>query len=290
MEGMRMTKNPERNIYQVTTRTRESFRNSMNASLPYQKVHSPSFHIPQGRGIVVLCFLLITCTSSLFSAAQLIDPDIPDGETAVYRIEEDDRTYLFTERVSVLHEEGDDIYRILHEEESQTIEVKILKDSLIPFSVYTSITGETLTEEYSTKVTLHQPPATTDIAVLSFADLRYVLRGYPFSEDTQDLGIVVLGGEDDIPEGIEIRLSYKGIEELELENNKTIECHELELKMKASGIMSVITSFMGVGKTHFWYSVEYPHYLVAYEGLSGNGSPGSSESNIELVQYSGWKQ
>lgn len=235
----------------------------------------------------VLAALCVTA-ASVFGDTPLKDPFIPDGELAVYRMEEGDREWFFTEKVQIGTENGYDIYGFFYEAEYETTEVKIQKNSMVPFFVNTVNQGDAMTIESSTKVSLPENMESQEIIVLSFSDLKYTLRGFPFGQDAPDLDIAFLsangGEEEEDGPNFEIRVSYLDTEEIAIDGSRLIECHKLELKMRASGFMRVINSF--VGKTYFWYSVDAPHYLVAYEGSSG--FPGSAKSYITLVNYSGW--
>jgi hypothetical protein len=191
------------------------------------------------------------------------------------------------EHVEAASENGLDIYRIAYKTDGEVTTVKLQKDAMVPYSVSTVTVRNAMTVESSTHVSLTEDIESEGIIVLSFRDLRYILRGYPFARNAPDLGIAFLESntedDDDSPD-FEIRVSYAGIEEVELAD-RTLNCHKLELKMKASGILRVLNGF--IGKSYFWYSVEAPHYMVAYEGNSS--FPGSPKSRVTIVDYSGWE-
>lgn len=234
--------------------------------------------------VAALC--LNTFAFDLHAETPLRDPLIPDGETSIYRIREGDEEWRFTERVTVSSEGGRDIYGIAYQSEGQTTEVRMRKNTMIPFFVFTVTERDGMTFESSTRVSLTSEVYSEDIVVLSFTELKYSLRGFPFSDGPADIGISFLDSddEDDAQPSFEIKVIYRETEEIAVEG-RTIECHKLELKMIASGLMRVLNSMMP--KTYFWYSVRAPHYLVAYEGSSG--FPGSAKSYIEIVDYSDWE-
>lgn len=238
----------------------------------------------------ILAFAGLIGCAGVFGAlgdTPLRDPSIPNGEVAVYRMEEGDRKSRFTEKVRVESENGHGVYGFVYESEQETIEVKIQKEIMVPYSVFTVSENESMRMESSTRVSFHTVVESKDIIVLSFSDLKYTLRGFPFGEDAPDLGISFLntnGGEDDGGPSFDIKVIYVETEEIVLEDNRTVDCHKLELKFRATGIMRVLNTF--VGKTYFWYSVEAPHYLVAYEGNSS--FPGSPRTQITIENYSGW--
>ena len=158
---------------------------------------------------------------------------------------------------------------------------------MIPFFVYTVSERDDMTVSSSTQVTLQSEIQSEDILVLSFSDLKYTLRGFPFGKGVPNLGIAFLTSDDDYDNSVDfdIMVRYLEVDKVSVED-RTIECYKLELQMSASGLMRIVTSFMP--KTYFWYSVEAPHYLVAYEG--SNGPPGSPTSYIEIIDYSGWHE
>ena len=217
----------------------------------------------------------------------LRDPRIPDGEIAAYSQVENEREMYFTETFSIDKDGEKTIYYVLYESESETIRVKIEKDSMLPYYVRSSTAGENMDTESLTELTLNRDLDFSDIMVLSFSDLKYILRGFPFDDETDSLDIAFLSSADDNEEessfDFSVRVNYEGTELITV-GERDIDCYKLELKASASGILKIFNSF--IGKTFFWYSVAPPHYLVAYRGNSG--FPGSPKTYIEINNYSGW--
>jgi hypothetical protein len=240
------------------------------------------------KGILITSFAAYFLAASSISgfASPLEDPLIPDGETASYRIRQEEETWIFTERAHQASVEGDGIYRFEYEAPSERSTVLVFRDGMLPYSVATATNGGDLSVETTTTIEFGTGAGEyEDIMLLSFSELKYLLRGYPFSEAPL-LGVDFLSaGEDDDDGGVEFRIDvrYLGVESVEVAGRK-IDSHRLELKLAASGIMRVMNAL--VPKTFYWYSVEAPHYLVAYEGSSS--FPGSPKRFIEIVDYSGW--
>ena len=229
---------------------------------------------------------MIAVSSTLFAQTAIQDPMIPDGEKAVYVVTEGEKQYTYTEEVSLTGEGSRDIYGFTYKTDSETIEIKMEKPAMIPLSTRSVTTGNGISIESSTAVTVNRQLRSNGILVLSFTDLKYTLRGYPFGEDVEDMDVEFIStGETDeeSSSSFAVSIRYRGTDEVTV-NSRTIDCHKLELRMTGSGVMRVIRPF--IPKTYFWYSVESPHYLVAYEGSSG--MPGSVKRQVEILEYSGW--
>ncbi|MBT3275424.1 MAG: hypothetical protein HN368_19875 [Spirochaetales bacterium] len=235
----------------------------------------------------LLVFAVLTGQTG-FGDTPLRDPGIPDGEIAAYTMREKDKEQQFIETFQHRDDGNKDIYSVLYTSDSEVVEVKIDRSSMLPYYVHSSTERETMDVETLTSLTLNTETDYPDIKILSFSDLKYVLRGFPFADEVQSIDIGFLNSSDEDEEDgsfdFNIRVNYEGTETVDI-GNKDIDCYKLELKMRATGIMRIINSF--IAKTYFWYSVESPHYLVAYEGSSG--FPGSSKVFIEIDDYSGWR-
>lgn len=228
--------------------------------------------------------ILLATLSTTIMASPLDDPGVPDGEVARYRIEQEDEVWSFTERTTRVVERGIDSYRFEYLAPNERSEVFVDRDGMLPFSVRNSSNGGSITISSTTDIELGTRVVYEAIMVLSFSELKYLLRGFPFGE-TRDLGVAFFSTDDDEAEDERFTVSvrYEGKDTIRLEERQ-IETHKLELKFSASGILRVLNAL--VGKTVFWYSVDPPHYLVAYEGTSS--FPGSPRQTITIVDYSGW--
>jgi hypothetical protein len=179
------------------------------------------------------------------------------------------------------------IYNFTYRADNETVEVMVERPSLIPISVRTVRSGDDIVIDSSTSVIKGKQLTSKGILVISFSELKYVLRGYPFDNVPDDIGIEFINtsnGEDQNDSNFSVTIRYKDIEEIAIDDT-SIRCHKLEIRMSGSGIMRMLKPF--IPKTYFWYSVEAPHYLVAYEGSSG--MPGSPKSRIQIIDYSGWR-
>lgn len=216
----------------------------------------------------------------------LYDPEIPDGETAQYRVEEGGKISNFIETTYIKNGARGEVYEFVYVSDTETTAVKVEKSTMIPYSIQSVDTGQKLRVTSSTEIEIFETRNYKDIVVLSFSDLKYLLRGFPFGE-SDILGISFLSAsdedEDDSSFSFSVDVKSKGVESVTI-GSRLIECYKLELRSSASGILRVLNTL--IGKTYFWFSVEPPHYLVAYEGSSG--FPGSPKSLIEITDYSGW--
>ena len=217
-------------------------------------------------------------------ATPLSDPGVPDGETSVYRITQDKKTWDFTERVSVIDEVRAS-YRFEYEAPGERTTIFVRRTGMRPYATRNVSNGGSVTIESTTHVDMPDEMESDAIMLVSFTELKYLLRGYPF-KDGPDLDVIFFSTNDeDDSEGpdFSIRVRYHGLEELTIGSRK-IETHKLELKYSAGGVLRLLGGL--IPKTYYWYSAEPAHYLVAYEGSSG--FPGSSKRRIEIIDYSGW--
>jgi hypothetical protein len=223
--------------------------------------------------------LLCLATALPLRADPLADPGIPDGETAVYRLQAGEQNQIFTERTTT-----DGVtYRFNYTSAQQTVETTVGRPSLRPIRVRTVSVQTDRTLETVSTVTFRADVASEGIPVLAFSDLKYSLRGYPFGS-AKELAVEFLGATGGGGMSFTVRAKYAGVQDRVVAGRR-IACHKLELVGSASGVLSVMAAL--APKTYYWYSVEAPHYLVAYEGSSG--APGSSKSVIEITSYSGWR-
>jgi hypothetical protein len=232
-------------------------------------------------------FLITASAPSAYSDTPLKDPGIPDGETSSYRVTTDEETSIVRESIAVRDELGRGFYEMSIRSETEEVVVRIDKETMIPFFVHTVTKKRSHTSETTTRVDFGSPVESNDIILLGMADLRYILRGFPF-HSTETYYIKPL----DALEGEEtpFAMKVKRVKEETLEvGGRKIDCYKLQLRVAMSGIFSVINGL--IPRSHFWYSVAEPHYLVAYE--TSGGSPGASagrgsKSRAEIIEYSSW--
>ena len=227
-------------------------------------------------------FLMASCVVPVF-ATPLIDPDIPNGETATYRTIEQDEEWTFFERSFAIVEDELAAYRIEYTAPGERSTVYIDRQTMFPYASRNVSNGSDLTIESTTSVEIPETIETDAILLLSFNELKYLLRGYPF-ESAPAIDVEFFStDEDDTGSRFNVHVRYRGTERIKIGDDE-IETHKLELKFSASGVLRVLNAL--IPKTYYWYSVEPAHYLVAYEGSSG--FPGSPKRRIEIVDYSGW--
>lgn len=238
------------------------------------------------RSLTVSALLLSLSAAALSSQTVLRDPMIPNGETAVYTVRDGDEQYSYSESVAVIEDNRRDIYRFKYSSEKETVEVKVERSTMLPFSIHSVALGNGISIDSSTRLSLERHYPAEGVPVLSFTDLKYVLRGYPFGELSEDVAIVLINTratKEDESSDFAVSIRYLEIEQLRI-GDRTVACHKVELRVSGSGIMRVLRPF--IPRTYFWFSVEQPHYLVAYEGSSS--FPGSPKRYVELRDYSGW--
>ena len=235
--------------------------------------------------LLALSFLI--CSGSWIHGEGLLrDPDISDGEFAVYRVDVEGEYSHFTESIAVREKDGRNYYEIASESDDESKTINIARDAMVPFFVRTVTRGNGFTSENSTSITLEPGFEYRGIMVLSFDDLVYLLRGYPFEKEAS-IEVGFLESSEDEDSGIfnfDISIRFNELETLEI-GERLIDCYRLELRFRASGIMKILNGM--IPKTYFWYNAEPPHYLVAYEGSSG--PPGTPKRFVRIVDYSEWR-
>ena len=234
--------------------------------------------------LLASALLVAESLSGADETIQLTDPGVPDGEIATYRIAEDGKEWEFSETAHIAELSGVPVYKFLYIDPNERVEVTIERESMLPVEVDTVTLGPRMTTTSSTRVEITERVDSDDVRVLSFSELKYLLRGYPFvTRPTMDVEFLTADPEEEDSIEFSIRVSYNRRELVEIDGRQ-IDTHRLELRMSAGGILRIMNRL--VPKTYFWYAVEEPHYLVAYEGSSG--FPGSPKQRIELIGYSGW--
>lgn len=233
--------------------------------------------------MIALTALLILAVFAVHSTP-LRDPGIPDNETAVYRIVQEDESWTVTERAAATNERGEPAYRFEYDAPNEHTKVLVYGAGMIPFYDQTITSNDSMKMDTTMRVELSGPHAYADVMVLALAELKYLLRGFRFGEDrTLNVAYLSTNEGDEGDTNFEISIRYQGTDVVKLETRE-VEAYKLELRMSASGILRVINAL--VPKTYFWYSVEAPHYLVAYEGSIGFA--GSPKRSVQIIDYSGW--
>ena len=167
--------------------------------------------------IQVAAALFLGISAQLSGQTALKDPMIPDGETATYTVTEGDRQYTYIEEVAIGDGSSRDNYIFTYKTDKETVEIKMEKPTMIPFSTRSVTVGNGISIDSSTFVTLNRRLRSNGILVLSFTDLKYSLRGYPFGEDFEDMDIefISTGSEgEERSSNVSVTIRYKGIDEI----------------------------------------------------------------------------
>lgn len=210
---------------------------------------------------------------TLWAGVQFLDPEIPDGETIVYSSRSDDHSTTIHEKVELQKQGDNNIYIIRSSSPSLDRTIRIKKESMAVLSVATVRKFQQVTLDSVLKVINERPNDSDDeIKIADFNVLRYLLRGFPFS-NRKNLKIGYYGEEKKKKFTFSIALKKK--ETIKI-SERSIDCYNLEFGI--DGFWGNFTS-----KLKLWYSVDAPHYLVRYEG--SEGPPGTPKKIIELVSY-----
>lgn len=220
-------------------------------------------------GTILFCVLLAGVP--LWAGNVLNDPRIPHGEKLVYRVRIGDRTNQIRETVSVRSENGRSSYEFRSESDEADLSVSVDNQAMTVIQSRVTRKSESATVENTTRILRNEiRTGPSEIALLDFISLPYILRGFPFGK----------------PGSYRIRTPQSGNFNMEITRvgesvltvgRDQVRCDRLEL---------VLSGFWGmfVPKTQMWYASSPPHYLVRYEGLSAG--PGSPPRVMELVEYS----
>jgi hypothetical protein len=238
--------------------------------------HKPKFMTASALFLWILSF-------TLHAETPLQDPQIPDGESLLYRITKEEKkteTTSYLEQLTVREQDNEEeVYRIFSVTPERDTETLLRRRDLLPIQRNetirlggSTIVRQAILEELS-------PPGKNSLFVLDMADLMQQLRGYPFSSpETLQL---IMAGQNPQEDSFSMAIAYGGTEIIEA-GGRSFSTHRLSLNIKMSGPMSIIARL--IPKTQFWYSSSPPHYLVRFEGGSGFGSSGKQV--VELIDYS----
>jgi len=224
-------------------------------------------------------FSLLVITSVLmlsgvtYAQNPLVDPQIPNGETAIYNSKIGDNQFTVETKAQIKKESDREIYEITSLSKRQDKVIQLDKKTMALISVHTLRKYPDATLDSNLKVVSEkQTFKDGEIKIADFNILMYIMRGYPFGKlNSMKIGYYGEGNE----KSYTMTLTYKGIEKVTI-RDKTYECHKLDF-----GMSSFIGTFLP--KLNLWYSAAPPHYMVKYEGPEG--PPGTPKRTLEMVSY-----
>jgi hypothetical protein len=203
----------------------------------------------------------------------LVDPQIPNGEHAVYATQVGDTKFSMDFTAVVTKDGTRELYQITTLSERQDKVIRLDKKTMALVSVHALRKYSDATLDSTLNVVKEtQTFKDGEIKLADFNVLMHIMRGYPFGRlPSLKIGYYGEGNE----KGYTMTLTYKGVEKVTIKN-KAYECHKLDFGM--SGFLGTF-----LPKLNLWYSAAPPHYLVKYEGPEG--PPGTPRRTLELVQY-----
>jgi hypothetical protein len=198
------------------------------------------------------------------------DPNIPNGETAYYRVTVGNETYPLVQRTVRKTEGGREIYEVTSESRAEDNVVRMDCRGMNVYYAFQRTKKTDFTLETRTDVVKNQTASKADELVLvTIQGIDQVLRGFPFGR-LQTMKVR-------LAQSAEFSFVVNLTKEVDITTLRgTVKCYELEL---------ALDGFFGgfMPKTYLWYSKDAPHYLVKYQG--SRGGPGSTTMTIELSGY-----
>lgn len=220
------------------------------------------------RLLMFLLILLCLPVAGISGQTALRDPRIPDSEESSYITRIDGEVSYSRTVVQVMEDEN--AYEFRNSDQDSESVLVVSRQGLIP------IRGEVVTKtdsvEFTELTTVQRPPrlGRDVILLLSFDNIPYLLRGYPFS-NPRTLEISTLSpesgsegaGEDDSGEDFSIQIEYRGRETISA-NRVSYGAYKLELVFKLPGIAAIFAG--AIPKTFLWYEAKAPYRLLRHEG------------------------
>jgi hypothetical protein len=210
--------------------------------------------------LLCICFLLVSPVSS-YAQHPLVDPGIPNGETAMYAVTAGKDTAVMTQRIVKKNNNSRVVYEVISE--SSLDDMKLIIDASRMTVEYSWVRRKRpgLVVETETKtVTNTIKTEANELSVSDFSGLLIMLRGFPFGK-LHAVKLRMAQGSGFVLNAVNTRMV-----DVKIAGN-VIRCYEIEL---------ALDGFLGafMPKTYFWYSQQRPHYLVRYQGqMAGPGSP-----------------
>lgn len=225
------------------------------------------------RLLMFLLILLCLPVAGISGQSALRDPRIPDSEESSYITRIDGEVSYSRTVVQVMEDEN--AYEFRNSDQDSESVLVVSRRGLVP------IRGEVFTKtdsvEFTELTTVQRPPrlGRDVILLLSFDNIPYLLRGYPFS-NPRTLEISTLSpesgsegadagseGEGGSGEDFSIQIEYRGRETISA-NRVSYGAYKLELVFKLPGIAAIFAG--AIPKTFLWYEAKAPYRLLRHEG------------------------
>jgi hypothetical protein len=215
-------------------------------------------------------FLFFIVSIASYGDSPVIDPYIPDGETITYTVTTGDETYPLVQHTVLVKEQGKELYEIRTETKTEDTIIRIDRKTMAVVYSRTKRKNPEYTIERETTILENRIMTEPgEITLVDFSGIQQILRGFPFKKE-ESLTLRFAGSNN-------FTMSIKIKKETTIKTDVgEIRCYEVEL-----GLNGFWGSF--VPKTHLWYSVNPPHYLVQYKGQEG--PPGSPKIFAVLTGY-----
>jgi hypothetical protein len=220
--------------------------------------------------LLFFLFHILFFPGTCFTDSPVTDPSIPDGEKITYTVTEGSETYSLVQYAVQVKENGKELYEVTTETKKEDTVIRIdRKTMIVVYSRTTRRNTEFIVERQTIVIKNHIAAQPGEMVVIDFSGIQQILRGFPFGKI--DVFTIKIAGSDSFT----MKVKMKRETTVKTAIGK-IRCYELELS---------IEGFWGnfLPKTHLWYSMNAPHYLVQYKGQEG--APGSPKITILLTDY-----
>jgi hypothetical protein len=222
-------------------------------------------------GLMLLCGLLSSWPAQ--AGFTFNDPNIPDGEILTYTITTDGAVTDLVEKTGLKKQGDKEFYEINSTSPALDLVIRIERQNMAVLSVEQVKKHKEVTLVSKIDVIGQKPnPLATEIKLVHYTTLKYLLRGFPFAEGKK-LRIGFYGESEKSRFSMSLTCIKK--ETIKV-RQKPVACYHLEL-----GLDGFFGAFFP--NTHLWYSAEAPHRLVKLQGT--NGPIGAPESLVELVEW-----
>ncbi len=231
----------------------------------------------------ILLYRVVFGFESINSQYPLKDPKIPDGERAVYTVENKNSTFKVEEFVKISRDKR---YYIVKSITQKTIKVlKLSRKTMLPLQLDITTDKKEYKIRSKRQIEYKEKAKKDTIRIIGNFDTKYVLRGFPFENPTPLIIEFLTESEAQNSSSFQVSAHFVGKEDVII-GGRVIPSYILEIRYRVSGFLVLFKSMLP--RTKIWYSIEKPHYMVKYENKGGRG--GSEETRILLTDYSGWKK